>query len=81
MSEDSPVAPGTTINYADDVTISSDGLIYFTDACYIAPPWRHATNTYDTLWGSVTNFMEGIGTGRVLVYDPQTQKVRAACAC
>jgi len=31
VSDDSPLDPGTLITYANDLDISSDGTVYFTD--------------------------------------------------
>ena len=37
VADDSPLEPGSTINYAEDLAIAGDGTIYFTDGCYIPP--------------------------------------------
>eukprot|EP00191_Tetraselmis_sp_GSL018_P022107 CAMPEP_0177619900 /NCGR_PEP_ID=MMETSP0419_2-20121207/26554_1 /TAXON_ID=582737 /ORGANISM="Tetraselmis sp., Strain GSL018" /LENGTH=358 /DNA_ID=CAMNT_0019119293 /DNA_START=370 /DNA_END=1448 /DNA_ORIENTATION=+ len=72
VSEDSPLEPGTSIDFADDVDVSSDGTVYFTDACNI-PPAKVADRDYDTLGASRISAFVG-PTGRVLSYNPATGK-------
>ena len=37
VSSDSPLDPGTVINYAEDLDIAANGTIYFTDGTSIPP--------------------------------------------
>ncbi len=66
------VAPGDPIRYADGIIVAPDGTIYFTDASTRFAPadWG---GTYPA---SVLDIMEQSASGRVLAYDPTTQKVR-----
>ena len=58
----------TTIRMADDLDITPDGTIYFTDA----------TKRYDIEnWG--LDLLEGRPNGRLLSYDPATKKTRTVC--
>lgn len=63
-------ADGASIAYADDVDVAPDGRIYFSDASISFP----AARSGDTLAASKLEIMEHRGTGRLLVYDPDTQK-------
>lgn len=66
------VSPDDPIRYADAVVVAPDGIIYFTDASTRFAPavWG------STLEASVLDIMEQSATGRVLAYDPATQKTR-----
>mmetsp|Transcript_6871 Transcript_6871/g.7496 ORF Transcript_6871/g.7496 Transcript_6871/m.7496 type:complete len:412 (+) Transcript_6871:66-1301(+) len=61
------------ILYADDVDISKSGMVYFSDATNI-PPDRDGT-ALDVVYGYKMDLMRGIRTGRLLRYDPSTDKV------
>jgi len=62
------VQDDTTIRMADDLDIAPDGTIYFTDA----------TKRYDIEnWG--LDLLEGRPNGRLISYDPKTQKTRTVC--
>lgn len=66
------VTPDDPIRYADAVVIAPDGAIYFTDATT-----RFAPSVWgSTLEASVLDIMEQSATGRILSYDPATQKTR-----
>src|SRR6185436_11344139 len=58
------------IRYADAVVVAKDGKIYFTDASrrFGAKEWGGTFNA------SVLDILEHTSTGRVLIYDPATQK-------
>lgn len=60
------------IRYADAVTITRDGKMYFTDASRRFGPkeWGGTFNA------SVLDIMEHSATGRVLVYDPATRRTQ-----
>jgi sugar lactone lactonase YvrE len=64
------VSPGDPIRYADAVVVAPDGTIYFTDA---------STRFAPAAWGgtfeaSFLDIIEQSQTGRVLAYEPATQK-------
>ena len=59
----------TPILYADDLDISPDGVIYFSDAS----TKFGAEAAGSTLKGSQLELLEHGRTGRVLAYDPQTR--------
>lgn len=61
---------GTPISYADDLDIAPNGVIYFSDASTKFGAKANKT----TLNASLLEIMEHRGTGRVLAYDPATQK-------
>lgn len=63
---------GTPIAFADDLDIDKDGVIYFSDAS--TKFGAQAVNS--TLSASLLEIMEHRGTGRLLAYDPSTQKTR-----
>jgi len=63
---------GSSIAYADDLDIATDGVIYFSDAS--TKFGAKAIGT--TLSASLLEIMEHKGTGRLLAYDPATQKTR-----
>lgn len=49
VSPDDPWEPDTTIDYINDVTVASDGLIYFTDSVQGIMPRRNAQGFWDTM--------------------------------
>jgi sugar lactone lactonase YvrE len=63
-------AGGRPILYADDVDVAADGKIYFSDAStkFGAEQWG---GTYQA---SLLDIIEHGGHGRLLVYDPATEK-------
>lgn len=63
-------ADGKPILYADDLDVAADGKVYFSDAStkFGAKQWG---GTYEA---SLLDIMEHGGHGRLLVYDPGTQK-------
>ena len=61
---------GTPINYADDLDIGPDGVIYFSDA---STKFGAKANK-STLSASLLEIMEHRGTGRVLAYDPASKE-------
>lgn len=63
---------GTPILYADDLDIADDGIIYFSDA---STKFGAEANG-STMAASLLEIMESAGTGRLLAYDPSTQKTR-----
>ena len=63
-------ANGMPILYADDLDIASDGVIYFSDASTKFGAKAHKS----TLAASLLEIMEHRGTGRVLAYNPKTQR-------
>lgn len=63
---------GTPILFADDLDIAKDGVIYFSDASTKFGAKAGGT----TLSASLLEIMEHRGTGRLLAYDPSTQKTR-----
>ena len=63
---------GTPILYADDLDITDDGLIYFSDAS----TKFGAQSAGSTMDGSLLEIMEHGRTGRLLAYDLKTQETR-----
>lgn len=63
------VSDGSPIRYANDLDITDDGIIYFTDAS----TKFGAKETGSTLDASLLDIAEHGGHGRVLKYDPQTK--------
>ena len=64
------IADGTPILYADDVDVAKDGRIYFSDAST-----KFSAKAYgDTMKASMLDIIEHGGHGRLLRYDPVTQK-------
>jgi len=63
---------GTPIEYADDLDIAENGIIYFSDATTKYGAKSNGT----TMAASLLEIMEGRGTGRVLAYDPRTKQTR-----
>jgi hypothetical protein len=76
------LVPSSSIRYCDDVAVGpKSGRIYFTDATTVAPDrvffgndTKQQHGEWDTLYASKVDFMRGYGTGRLLMYDPTTQK-------
>jgi sugar lactone lactonase YvrE len=66
------VGPNDPIRYANSVVVSPNGTVYFTDASMRFAPAEWG----GTLGASVLDIIEQKATGRVLAYDPATQKVR-----
>jgi sugar lactone lactonase YvrE len=66
----------TPILYADDVDIGPiSGKVFFSDASTIAPDRLLKSKTWDTLYASKMDLARGVGTGRLLQYDPSTEEV------
>ena len=68
----SDAVAGTPILYADDLDITDDGTIYFSDAS----TKFGANSTGATLSASLLEIMEHGGTGRLLAYNPANQTTR-----
>jgi len=60
---------GSQIRYADDVDITSEGIIYFSDAST-----KFSAKEYGTYAASLLDIMEHGGHGRVLKFNPETQE-------
>lgn len=63
------------IRFADDVTISNDGKVYFTDASTISP-WIDQKGYHNAMIASSLDVFTGSGRGRVLVYDPVSRQTK-----
>jgi sugar lactone lactonase YvrE len=63
---------GTPIEYADDLDIADNGVIYFSDA---STKFGAADNG-TTMQASLLEIMESQGTGRLLAYDMRTRQTR-----
>jgi len=62
------------IRYSNDVSIGpKTGKVYFTDSSDIGPDLVDGTH-WDTLHASKLDLMRGKGTGRLLEYDPTTER-------
>ncbi|MEM9172344.1 MAG: SMP-30/gluconolactonase/LRE family protein [Pseudomonadota bacterium] len=66
------VDDGSSIRYADDVDIASDGRVFFSDAS----TRFGAQANGGTLAASVLDLLEHSSNGRVLVYDPATMRTQ-----
>lgn len=64
------VGPGDPITYADAVAAGPDGRIYFTEGSQHFAPGQWG----GPLGASVAEIIEQQGSGRVLAYDPATQR-------
>jgi len=65
----------TKLNYANDVDIGPvTGHVYFTDSTDIAPE-RLESKKWDTMTGFKRDYARGQPTGRLLRYNPSTDKV------
>ena len=62
---------GTDIDYADDLDITADGKIYFSDAST-----KFGAQMGGTYAASLLDTMEHGGHGRLLVYDPEDKSTR-----
>eukprot|EP00002_Diphylleia_rotans_P012373 TRINITY_DN2420_c0_g1_i1.p1 TRINITY_DN2420_c0_g1~~TRINITY_DN2420_c0_g1_i1.p1 ORF type:complete len:390 (-),score=64.45 TRINITY_DN2420_c0_g1_i1:437-1606(-) len=67
---------GRVLTFIDDVTISSQGIIYFSDACDFAPEKSDKTGDYDVLLSAIFHALEARPTGSVLEYNPKTKETR-----
>lgn len=63
---------GTKIGYADDVTVSKNGKIYFSDAT----TRFHAKDWGGTLSASILDIVEHGKTGRVIEFDPVSKSAK-----
>lgn len=73
VSESSPKQPGTPINYANDLDIGKDGVVYFSDSTVI-PVALGRGGWYDTLATYILTVVHGKATGRLLSYNPETRE-------
>ena len=62
---------GTDIDYADDLDVTADGKIYFSDAST-----KFGAQMGGTYAASLLDTMEHGGHGRLLVYDPEDQSTK-----
>ena len=62
---------GTDIDYADDLDVTADGKIYFSDAST-----KFGAQMGGTYAASLLDTMEHGGHGRLLVYDPEDKSTR-----
>ena len=60
-------------NYANDLDISSEGIVYFT-ASTDAPVARNAHGFYDTMRSALLSSLRGADDGRLLRWDPRTRQ-------
>ena len=49
VSLDDPIAPGSTIDYANDVAVARSGIVYFTDSVHGIAPVMNAAGFWDTM--------------------------------
>jgi len=64
------IVDGSRIEYADDLDIAENSVIYFSDA---STKFGAEANG-STMAASLLEIMESRGTGRVLAYDPRTKQ-------
>lgn len=62
------------IYYADDVDIGKSGMVYFSDATDVRPE-RDDYLGWNSMDGYMMDLMRGKKTGRLLRYDPSTDKI------
>lgn len=60
---------GIPIRFADDVAVSGDGIVYFSDASRVSPSVSE-TGDYNLIQTSLLDALLGSGTGRLLAYNP-----------
>lgn len=60
--------------YVDDVTVATDGMVYFSDASDI-PSERDPDLSYDVLYAYKLDFLRNKPSGRILSYNPITAEV------
>jgi len=75
VSDDSPIEPGSHITYANDLDISKDGTIYFTDShdIPVLQNWGTARPWFDTFTSYLFGLYSGSKTGRLLAYYPNNR--------
>lgn len=65
------------ISFADDVDIGPlTGKVYFSDATTVRSRYDPKIEMYDGLEASKIDVLRGVKSGRLLEYDPQTDKVK-----
>lgn len=65
------------ISFADDVDIGPlTGKVYFSDATTVRSEYNAKKESYDSLEASTIDLLRGVKSGRLLVYDPQTDEVK-----
>eukprot|EP00607_Mallomonas_marina_P005571 CAMPEP_0182428590 /NCGR_PEP_ID=MMETSP1167-20130531/23132_1 /TAXON_ID=2988 /ORGANISM="Mallomonas Sp, Strain CCMP3275" /LENGTH=243 /DNA_ID=CAMNT_0024611565 /DNA_START=414 /DNA_END=1145 /DNA_ORIENTATION=+ len=60
------------IRFPDDISIASDGRVYFSDASLVSPELDDKGN-FDVMYASKLDIAMGSGSGRLLRYDPITK--------
>ena len=60
--------------YVDDVTVATDGMVYFSDASDI-PSERDPDLSYDVMYACKLDFLRNKPSGRILSYNPVTAEV------
>ena len=66
VSPDDPLDPDSTIDYINDVTVASDGIIYFTDSVQGIMPRRNAQGFWDTMEAYLLTLFQ---VGKILVFS------------
>ncbi|BDA50629.1 Adipocyte plasma membrane-associated protein [Coccomyxa sp. Obi] len=74
VSSDDPVAPGSAIDYINDVAVASNGIVYFTDSVEGIMPVKNAYGFWDTMAAYTLSLFNGRASGRLLSYNPATRK-------
>ena len=62
VSLDDPLAPGSVVEYANDVAIARSGIVYFTDSAEGISPVRNAAGFWDTMQAYLLTLFNVRGT-------------------
>lgn len=71
VTELATVADGVPIRYANDVDVTADGRVYFSDSSVKFGAQQPGGGTYEA---SLLDIMEHGGHGRLLFFDPRTRR-------
>ncbi|KAI8477110.1 MAG: strictosidine synthase [Monoraphidium minutum] len=79
VSDDSPLAAGRPIEFANSLDIASDGRVYFSHSTDLAP-FRMPDGTWNPLDSVFVSLGQSAPSGMLLRYDPASRRTAALAA-
>ena len=81
VSADDPLDPESPIDYANDVTVASNGIIYFTDSVQGIMPRRNWMGFWDTMEAYMLTLFQVRPPSSIYLLPPQASRHDAPCHC
>lgn len=80
VSADDPLDPESPIDYANDVTVASNGIIYFTDSVQGIMPRRNWMGFWDTMEAYMLTLFQVRPPSSIYLLPPQVAMMLHAIA-